>query len=335
MSVDLSTRYLGLSLKNPLVASSGPLTGHIDTLLRLEDAGVAAVVLPSLFEEQIVHEEVELLRLSHRGSMSNPEALDYFPTLEHVENSSQELLELLSLAKQRLDIPVIASLNGTSAGGWTRYAKELQRVGADAIELNMYLLATDPNVSGAEIEERYLALLRSVADHISIPLAVKVGPFFSSISNMMMRLEQAGAQGIVLFNRFLQPDIHLESLQVMPNLMLSRSTEMRLPLRWIAIMREHLKCSLAATSGAHTWEDTVKLLLAGADVVCMTSALLERGPEHIDDVIDDLEHWMEQREYESVAQLRGSMAQHHYGDPMAFERANYMKALTSFTGPID
>ncbi|HEX9642283.1 MAG TPA: dihydroorotate dehydrogenase-like protein [Candidatus Krumholzibacteria bacterium] len=335
MSPDLSTRYLKLDLANPLVASCSPLTGHLDTLLRLEDAGISAVVLPSLFEEQIRHEEMELTRLADHGALSQPEAEDYFPPIPATANNSDNLLKLLSTAKERLEIPVIASLNGSTAGGWTRYAHELQDAGADAIELNIYLLAADTAISGAQIEERYVELVQSVDEFLTIPLAVKVGPYFSSLANMLVRLQQAGADGLVLFNRFLYPDIDLESLKVTPNLELSRSSEMRLPLRWIAIMRQHLSCSIAATSGVHRSEDLIKLLMAGADAVCMTSALLQKGPEHADDMLEELEKWMSEREYESVAQMRGSMAQQNYGNPMAFERANYMNELVSYTGPID
>lgn len=335
MTPDLRTRYMKLELANPIVASAGPTTGHLDTLLRLEDAGVAAVVLPSLFEEQIVHEEMELSRLAHLGENSHPEASDYLPPMQEVRNSKDDLFRLLLDAKERLDIPVIASLNGTSAGGWTRYGHELQSAGADAIELNVYMLAADPTIPSRAIEEQYLELVSSISDFLSIPLAVKVGPYFSSLANMLLQLQQAGADGLVLFNRFMQPDIDLDTLTVKPNVVLSQPSELRLPLRWIALMREHLSCSLAATGGAHSHRDVLRLLLAGADVVCMTSALLQNGPEHVDDVLEALERWMEENEYSSVSQIRGSMAQTTYDDPLAFERANYMKELVSFTGPLD
>jgi dihydroorotate dehydrogenase (fumarate) len=328
---DLRTTYLGLDLRSPLVASAGPLTGDLDSLRRLQDAGTAAVVLPSLFEEQITHDEFEVERVLSTGTESFAEALDYFPDLDDYNTGPESYLGLVEEAKRVLEIPVIASLNGVSSGGWTDYARLLQSAGADAIELNVYFVATDPAVTAPEVEERYIDLVASVRKTIRIPLAVKIGPFFSSMANMAVRLVDAGADGLVLFNRFYQPDIDLETMYVAPSLALSSSHELRLPLRWIAILHGVVEASLAATTGVHTSKEVAKVLLAGADVAMMTSALLRAGPEHVADVEAGLVAWMAEKEYESVSQLRGSMSQRSVPDPAAFERANYMKVLTTFT----
>ncbi len=331
--IDLSVRYLGLELRNPLIASASPLTRSIDNLRELERHGIGAVVLPSLFEEQIEHEEMAIEDLHWYGRESSAEALDYRPPLPSSSGSSQQYLDLIWEAKNALKVPVIASLNGTSVGGWLKYAQAMADAGADAIELNVYLVPTDFTITGAEIESRIVDLVLAVRGSISIPLSVKVGASFSSVANMMFRLVSAGADGLVLFNRFLQPDIDLENLKVDPKVTLSNSDEIRLPLRWIGILRREITASLAATSGVHSVDDAVKLLLVGADAVMMTSALLKHGPAHVAKVRRDLEDWLVDHEYESVAQMRGSMCQAHYGDPLAFERANYMNALVSYQGP--
>jgi dihydroorotate dehydrogenase (fumarate) len=331
MSIDLSTRYLGLRLKHPVVASASPLTGSIDSLRRLEDAGVAAVVLPSLFEEEIEHGEMATHNLMLYGAELSPEARGFFPEQQRYNTGPDRYLALISESKRALSVPVVASLNGHTPGGWTSMARQLEQAGADAIELNVYFLATKIDDSSAAVEARYIELVKSVASQVKIPVAVKVAPYFSAMANMASRLSQAGASGLVLFNRFLQPDIELDELQVAPHLVLSTSDELRLALRWIAILRGRVKASLAATGGAHTPEDVLKLLLAGADCVMIASSLLRRGPAHIGDLVRGIRAWLTERGYDSVEQMKGSLSQQACPDPDAFERANYMKALTSYT----
>ncbi|MCO6457732.1 MAG: dihydroorotate dehydrogenase-like protein [Pirellulaceae bacterium] len=335
MSVDLSTRYLGLELKNPLVASAGPLTGDLETLFRLEQAGVAAAVLPSLFEEQIEHDEREIHRLYEYQTESFAESLSYFPEVADTRVGPDGYLNQVERARKSLSIPVIASLNGHSEGGWTRYARAIQDAGASALELNIYFVPTDPDMTAQELEERYLDLVAAVRSTVSIPLAVKIGPQFSCLPNFARRLVESGADGLVLFNRYLEPDIDLERLEVVPHLVLSTRFELGAPLRWIAILREHLTASLAASSGVHQPDDALKLLLAGADVVMMTSGLLRRGSAYAATMLDGIRHWLEEKEYQSVAQMRGSMSRKNCPDPAALERANYMKALASYTAPLD
>jgi dihydroorotate dehydrogenase (fumarate) len=335
VSVDLRTTYLGLPLANPLVPSASTLSSRIDTLKRLQDAGAAAVVMQSLFEEQIEHEQVELHRLLEAHTESFPESLTHFPEFEEYNTGPDEYLRHLEACKRELQIPVIGSLNGASDGGWTRYAKLIQDAGADALELNVYLIAADPDESGEQVERRYLDLVGAVRGSVSIPLAVKVGPFFSSTANMCRRIAEAGADGLVLFNRFLQPDIDLETLTVDPTLHLSTSEELRLPLRWIAILFGRVDCSLAATTGVHTAEDAVKLILAGADVTMLASALFRQGPEHLGAVLEGLGTWLQEHDYASVAQARGSVSQANVADPVAYARANYMQMLVDFTSPYD
>jgi dihydroorotate dehydrogenase (fumarate) len=330
MSVDLRTRYLGLELANPIVASASPLTGTIDSLKRLEDAGVAAVVLPSLFEEQIEHEEMAAHKLMLQGAEISPEAQGFFPELDY-DTGPDQYLDLITTAKKSLSVPVIPSLNGHTPGGWTRYAKRFEEAGADAIELNVYFLATDPGDTSAAVESRYVDLVASVKGQVKLPVAVKVSPYFSAMANMATRLARAGASGLVLFNRFLQPDILLEELEVAPHLVLSTSDELRLALRWIAILHGRIDASLAATGGAHTPEDVLKLVLAGADCVLLASSLLRKGPAHVTGLLKGVETWMRERDYESVTQMKGSLSQRACPDPDAFERANYMKALKSYT----
>jgi len=332
MNADLSTSWLGIGLGNPLVAAASPLTGDLNTLLRLEDTGVAAVVLPSLFEEQVEHEEEQVARLRDYGSESFAEALDYFPALEDYNTGPEHYLELVGKAKERLQVPVVASLNGHTAGGWVRYARLIQETGADALELNAYFVPTDPEATGEQVESRYLELVQAVREAVTIPLAVKIGPMFTSLPNMASRLEGAGAQGLVLFNRFLEPDIDLENLKVVPRLHFSQRDEMGMPLRWIAILREHLDISLAATSGVHDSDTAMKMILAGADVVMLASVLLQRGPEYLAAMLQGLSEWLEEHEYASVDQAKGSMSRRNCPDASAFERGNYMRALTSYTG---
>jgi dihydroorotate dehydrogenase (fumarate) len=331
MSVDLSTRYLGLNLRNPIVASASPMTGSIESLKRLQDAGVGAVVLPSLFEEQIEHEEMATHNLMLYGAELSPEAQGFFPEMQHYDTGADTYLKLVGDARKALSVPVIASLNGYTPGGWTRIAKQLEDAGADAIELNIYFLATDPRDTATEVEQRYLDLVASVRASTAVPVAVKVAPYFSAMASMAVRLAQAGASGLVLFNRFVQPDIMLEELEVAPHLVLSTSDELRLALRWIAILHGRVAASLAATGGAHTPEDVLKLLLAGADCVMVASSLLRNGPQHVETLVRGVRAWMSEREYESVTQLKGSLSQQSCPDPDAFERANYMKALKSYT----
>ena len=331
MSVDLTTTYLGLSLASPLVASAGPLTGKLDTLAQLEDAGVAAAVLPSLFEEQIIHEELAQYWLYSHGSDAHAESLTYFPELPGCQFGTDSYLRHIDAAKKQCSIPIIASLNGCSPGGWVDHARQMQDAGADAIELNIYFVPTDPNVDAAEVERRYLELVASVRAEISIPMAVKLGPQFSSLPHFALRLVEAGADGLVLFNRWLEPDIDLETLTFEPSLVLSQPIEIRTSLRWIAILRDHTTSSLAASSGVHSVTDVIKLSLVGADVIMLTSALLKKGPELVTTLRTGLIEWLAERGYVSVTQMKGSMSIGNCADPDALLRANYMKTLSSYT----
>jgi dihydroorotate dehydrogenase (fumarate) len=331
MTVDVRTRYLGLDLVSPLIASASPLTGELDSLRRLEEAGAAAVVLPSLFEEQLEHEQFELHETLEHGAHSFGEALTYFPEMEGYDSGPDAYLDRLAAAKEALSIPVIASLNGVTPGGWTRYAELMQQAGADAIELNVYAVETDPLVSAADVEERTLQLVSRVRSTVTVPLAVKVAPFYTSFANVAVRLADAQADGLVLFNRFLQPDIDLETMTVTPELHLSNRDELRLPLRWLAILHGRVPLSLAATGGVQTAGDVVKSLLAGADAVMVASQLLRDGPGLIGRLSDGVRTWLAEREYASVEQLKGSMSQLTCGDPGAFERAQYVQALVGFS----
>ena len=328
---DLTTEYLGLTLPHPIMSSASPLTGSLDSLLELESAGAAAVVLPSLFEEQVEHDSLAIDHTLDFGSAASPEALGgFFPELDEYNTGADEYLELLAQAKRELSIPVIASLNGISDGGWVDYARALQGEGADAIELNIYLVAADPDATAADVEDRYLQLVSHVRSSIDIPLSVKIGPAFSSPANMARRLADAGADAIVLFNRFYQPDMDLETLDVRPDIELSTPAEMRLVLRWVAIMAGRVGAQLAATTGVHDAEGVVKLVLAGADVTMMTSALLQRGASYLAIVVAETQRWFDEHGYQSVTQARGSVSQLSVPDPVAFERANYMKTLISY-----
>jgi dihydroorotate dehydrogenase (fumarate) len=329
--MDLTTNYLGLTLKNPIVPSSSPLARNLGKLRQMEDAGAAAVVLHSLFEEEINAESETLDRYLNEGSESYGEALSYFPEAPmYASIGPDAYLGYLSEAKRALDIPVIASLNGVSAGGWTRYARLMQEAGADALELNVYYLPTRLDMSGAEVEQMYLDVLRDVKHHVTIPVAMKLSPYFSATAHMANQLAQAGADGLVLFNRFYQPDLDLNHLAVVPNLQLSGSAEMRLPLRWIAILYGHIAADLALTTGIHTGEDALKGIAAGAAVVMMASALLQMGVGRITAVLTEMTHWLEEHEYDSLAQLRGSLSQRNCGAPAAFERANYIQVVGSY-----
>ena len=330
---DLKTRYLGLDLRSPIVASAGPLTRDRETARRLEAAGAGAIVLPSLFEEEIVHEEVELARALEAGSDTFAEALDYFPRLPPGESLLDRYLATIGDLKGLLGIPVIASLNATGTGSWTRFARSLADAGADALELNVYRLATDPDRTAAGVEQADLRLVADVAASVELPVAVKLGPYYTALANFARGVEAAGAAGLVLFNRFYQPDLDLETRDVEPRIDLSRPAELRLPLRWLAILRPLLGAgvSLAATTGVHAGGDVVKALLVGADVAMTTSALLRHGPGHIATMEAELRAWMVEHEIGSVAELRGSVTSSTSADAAAFERTNYLRTLHSWT----
>jgi len=328
--VDLTTTYLGLKLKNPLVASPSPLSEKVENIKRMEEAGIAAVVMYSLFEEQIIHESLELDHFLSRGTESFAEALTYFPNVGKFSLAPDKYIEILEKTKQAVNIPVMGSLNGVSTGGWIEYARKIQDAGADALELNLYYLPTDVNLTSTQLEDNYLKLVSDIRAKVRIPLAVKLAPFFTALPNFASRLVEAGADGLVLFNRFYQPDLDLENLEVVPNLVLSNSDELRLPLRWIAILYGKVKADLALTSGVHTSEDAIKAIMAGANVAMTTSALLKRGTNAIQQILIGMEEWMTEREYVSVQQMRGSMSQGAVAEPAAFERANYMKVLNSY-----
>ncbi len=328
--MNLSTNYLGLELKNPLVASASPLSEDIANIKALEDAGAAAVVLYSLFEEQIEHEALELDFHTQSISEGSAEATSYFPEPFKFKTGPDEYLEHIRKAKDAVDIPIIASLNGKSLGGWVEYAKKMQDAGADALELNIYLLATDMGLAGTEVEKRYVDIVSAVKKNVTVPVAVKMHPFFTSVANISKQLDNAGADGLVLFNRFYQPDIDLDTLEVVPNVLLSTPMAMRLPLRWIAVLYDKVKADLAATSGIYNEKDVIKMIMAGAKVTQMLSCLLKFGIGHLTEVLDNLKYWMEVHEYESLEQMRGSMSYKNVADPSKFERANYMKVLHSY-----
>ncbi|MDX1613215.1 MAG: dihydroorotate dehydrogenase-like protein [Candidatus Promineifilaceae bacterium] len=328
--MDLSTTYLGLKLKNPLVPSSSPLSRNINSLRRMEDSGASAIIMYSLFEEQITAESETLNHYLTQGVESLPEALTYFPEAAEYETGPAEYLEHIRKAKEALEIPIVASLNGVSTGGWVKYAKDIEQAGADGLELNVYYLATDPNLSGPEVEQIYLDILNDVKQAISIPVAMKLNPYFSAMASMAQRLSDGGADGLVLFNRFYQPDLDIENLAVVPHLLLSTSAELRLPLRWIAILYGRVKADLGLTTGVHTAEDVIKGLMAGAAVTMMASELLRNGVGRLREILVDLERWMIEYEYKSVAELQGSLSQINCAEPAAFERANYMRVLSSY-----
>ncbi|HEX6221289.1 MAG TPA: dihydroorotate dehydrogenase-like protein [Acidimicrobiia bacterium] len=331
MTVDLATRYLGLDLAHPILPSASPLTGDIDHIHALVDAGAAAVVLPSLFEEQIEHNEMAVhhsLELGADGFAETPEG--FFPQLDHYNTGPEDYLELIRKAKREIGVPVIASLNGTTAGGWTLYARILADEGIDALEINTYQVAANPELTANQVETRYLRLVRTIKEAIDVPLAVKIGPYFSSPAHMARRLVDAGADALVIFNRFYQPDLDIESLEVVPRLVLSDPSELRLILRWLAILHGQIGADLAATTGVHSAEDAIKTVLAGATVTMMASALLRHGPSRLTETRDGLAGWLEERGFDSVAQARGSMSHQSVPDPSAFERTGYMQTLTSY-----
>jgi dihydroorotate dehydrogenase (fumarate) len=329
--IDLSTEYLGLKLASPLVPSSSPLTGVLDSVKKLEDAGASALVLPSLFEEVIEHEQEQLERFVNSQSLGHIEAQSYQPVPEDYHSELDNYLERIQQFKSALDIPVIASLNGISTSGWIDSGKELQQAGADALELNVYYIAGDPDIKGEEVENRYLQLLTELREYITIPVTMKLSSQFSSVANMVLKLQQAGAQGVSLFNRFYQPDIDLETLRIKPHLELSSSMESLLRIRWIALIRGRVDLSIAATGGFHRTEDIIKALLVGADVTHLCSVLLKNGPEHIAVLKHELQHWLEQQEYNSVTQMKGSISKSCAINPAALEHSNYMHVIRSYS----
>lgn len=328
--MNLTTNYLGLELKNPIVPSAGPLSQEISAIKAMEDAGASAVVLFSLFEEEIEHESLELYHHTTSTKESYAEALDYFPEPYDYKIGPDKYLEHIRKAKEAVEIPIIASLNGKSVGGWIDYAKKIEQAGADALELNIYFLASNSKIAGSEIEREYLNIVKGIKMNVNIPIAVKMHPFFSSVSWMAEQLSNVGADGLVLFNRFYQPDINLETLEVEPNVLLSTPAEMRIPLRWIAMLYGKINADLAATSGIYSEADVIKMIMAGAKVTQMLASLLKFGIGHIKDVLDKMVYWMEVNEYESVEQMRGSMSYKNVANPSQFERANYMKVLHSY-----
>lgn len=328
--IDLSTKYLGMKLKNPLVVSASPLCKDVSNIRKMEDVGASAVVLHSLFEEQINLESNELDKFLSFGSDVSAEALDMFPDMGNYNIGPDGYLEHIRKAKAAVKIPVIASLNGISAGGWTRYAKLMEEAGADAIELNIYYLPTDPELSGSAIEQMHVELVTSVKKSVKIPVAVKLGPYFSAFAHLAKELDEAGANGLVIFNRFYQPDFDLNNLEVTPNLVLSRSNELKLRIHWAAILFGKISADIAITGGVHTPEDVIKSMMAGARVAMTTSALLEQGIGYANGILRGVEAWMQERGYESIHQMQGSMSQKNVAQPAAFERGNYMKVLSSY-----
>ena len=329
--IDLTTSYMGLKLKNPLVVSASPLGQDLNAMVRAEEAGAAAIVLHSLFEEQIHLESEDLNRFLDNGAESFPEALSYFPDMADYNLGPEGYLEHIREAKMVLGVPLIASLNGASLGGWARFAKEIEEARADALELNVYFLPTDPDVSGAAVEDRYVEIVRAVRESVRLPLAVKIGPFFSAPAAFARRLSEAGADALVLFNRFYQPDFDLNLLEVRPNLRLSTPDELLLRLHWVAILHGQVRTDLAVTGGVHTGRDVLKAMMAGARVAMTTSALLHYGVGRLKTFLDEMIFWMEENEYSSIRQMQGSMSMRFVSDPAAFERANYMKVLRSYS----
>lgn len=330
MPIDLTTEYCGLKLSSPLVVSACPLTGRIESLKELCDAGAAAAVLPSIFEEQFVHHEMDLFELLETRNFSSSEAHDYFPQLDSYNTGTEEYLDLIAQAKKTVTMPIIASLNGSTVGGWARYASQIESAGADALELNIYQLPTTPRFDSCCIEADYCRLVRAVKDRVKIPVAVKIGPYYSALPHLSNELAKAGASGLVMFNRYLAPDIDLDTLTFVPSLKLSTSDELLVALRWIAILRDQIEISLSANGGVHTSEDVVKALLCGADIVEIASVLLQNGSSHLGVLKQGLSEWLSRHEYVSVRQLKGSMSMNKCASPEGLLRANYMRALTSF-----
>jgi dihydroorotate dehydrogenase (fumarate) len=328
--MNLNTTYLGIPLKNPIVPSASPLSENVDNIRRMADAGASAITMFSIFEEQLRIEAAAMDHYTTAGDNIYAESTSFFPKIDDYQIAPTRYLDIIHRASQSVDIPIIGSLNGMSSEGWIDYASQIEQAGAKAIELNIFMLPTDPKVSGVEVEDSYIDIVKAVKEIVTIPVAVKMNPFFSSIANMAKRFEEAGADGLVMFNRFIQPDFDLDELEVVPNLTLSGPGEIRLPLRWIAILYGKLGISLAASRGVHSSDEVVKYILAGADVVCTTSALLKRGIPFIGTLLNDLTRWMDEHEYESVEQLKGAMSQQSVADPAAFERANYIKTIEHF-----
>ncbi|MEL0583552.1 MAG: dihydroorotate dehydrogenase-like protein [Candidatus Thiodiazotropha sp. (ex. Lucinoma kazani)] len=332
--MDLTTEYLGMQLKNPLVPSASPLSRSIDDARRMEDAGASAIIMYSLFEEAVTAEEETMVRFLHHQDTGFAEADSFLPNHYDFSNGQERYLENLQALKQALEIPVIASLNGTTPGGWITHAEEMEQAGADALELNIYQVAADIEISGSEIEQRYIELLTQLKQQVSIPINMKLSPAFSSMANMVKLLEMAGASGVSLFNRFYQPDINIDNLRLTTNLQTSTSAEALLAMRWIAILHGRTKLSLGATGGVHNQDDAIKLLLAGADVVHLCSLLLEQGSQAITSIITGIEAWMEEKGFETVDEFRGRVSQISVTDPTEFERVNYVNILDSFSiGP--
>ncbi|MCP5419302.1 MAG: dihydroorotate dehydrogenase-like protein [Gammaproteobacteria bacterium] len=331
--MDLSTSYMGLQLKHPIVASASPLSANLDGIKRLEDAGAAAVVMASLFEEQIRHENEAFAHLMESGTESFAESISYFPAVEDYHVGTEAYLDLLQKASAAVDIPIIASLNGVTNEGWVDYAKQMQEAGAKGIELNVYYIPADMTITGRDVEQRYLSIAKAVKKSVTVPVALKLSPFFSAFGAMAKEFDEAGVDGLVLFNRFYQPDFDLDKLEVVTNLDLSSASELRLPLLWLAILYGRVKASLGATTGVHSATEVIKYLMAGADVVMTTSSLLKNGASFLATLINETKAWMERHDYSSVAQMKGSMSQKNVADPAAFERANYIKILEGYKSP--
>lgn len=330
MIMDLRTSYLGLQLRSPLVAGASPLSDNIDNIKHLEDVGASAVVFYSLFEEQLTNEQFELHYATTANTYSSAEALTYFPDFDNYRVGPEGYLEKIRKAKECIKIPIIASLNGSTKGGWTEFAKMIESAGADAIEINNYSLNTDYSISPVDIENDYIEIFKAVKSVVNIPVSVKLSPYYTNLSSVAKAYESAGANGLVLFNRFYQPDIDLEALEIVPKVFLSSSSDIRLPLTWIGILKNRVKLDFAASTGIHTAEDVLKMMMVGANVTFLVSALLKNGIDYLKTIENDLVEWMQKREYESIKQMQGSMSQQNISDPSAFERAQYMKALTSY-----
>ncbi len=328
--MDLTTKYLGLTLRSPLVASASPLSEEIGNIKKLEDAGIGAIVLYSLFEEQIRLEQEEYNFHTTHGTDAFAESLSYFPEIDDYKLGPELYLEHIQKAKAAVSVPIIASLNGSSLGGWTSYAKEMENAGADAIELNIYNIPTNADMTGTQVEQQYVDILKAVKSAVKIPVALKLSPYFSNFSNVAKRFDAAGANALVLFNRFYQPDIDLDEFEVTPNLILSQSNAMRLPMRWIAILKDNIKADLAATSGIHTGTDVIKMMMVGANVAMLCSSLLKHGINHVKNIEDHMKQWMRENDYKSISEMQGSMSQQKIANPGSFERAQYMKAITKY-----
>jgi len=328
--MNLTTSYMGLSLKNPIVPSSSPISENVDNIRRLADAGASAVVMFSIFEEQLRMEAAALDHYSSAGDNIYAESTSFFPAMDEYQVGPGRYLDIIHRASQAVDIPIIASLNGMTNEGWIDYASQIEQAGAKALELNIFMIPTDTRMTGAQVEASYLSIVKAVKETVSIPVAVKMNPFFSSIANMAKKFEEAGADGLVLFNRFIQPDFDLDEMEVVPSMKLSTAGEIRLPLRWIAILYGKLGISMAASRGVHSAQEVVKYILAGADIVCTTAALLKQGIPYVGTMLTDLITWMDQHEYESIEQMKGAMSQKSVADPSAFERANYIKTIEHF-----